>query len=63
MSKLEQDCRKYLGLPPFNNFCNVCYADAFFYLDLCQRFGKTKVDEVIEQLQSKTHVIMNGEVC
>ena len=51
---MDEDIKKFLGLPPYNNFCNIVQGDGFFYQSLCAKYGKEKVDEKIKNF-SKTY--------
>lgn len=51
---MEEDIKKFLGLPPYNNCCNIVQNDGFYYMSLCAKYGKEKVDEKIKNF-SKTY--------
>ena len=48
---LTNGCKKFMGLPPYNNFCNIVMGDGYFYQSLCGIYGKEQVDKEIERLQ------------
>lgn len=39
MNTLENECKNFLGLPPYNTFLNTAYHDGIFYQALCKEFG------------------------
>lgn len=48
---LEEQCKKYLGLPPYNEWTNICYGDGIFLFGLYNVFGKDEVTRKIEELK------------
>ena len=46
-NQLEIDCKKYLGLPPYNDNTNICYKDGYFIHSLFEKYGK---DETLKYL-------------
>lgn len=53
MSEIERDCRKLLGLQPFNDFTNLCYGDGIFYESICRKYGKKSVEDEIARLEKE----------
>lgn len=52
---LDDDMRKYLGLPPYNDWSNLVVKDSYFYTSMIQRYGKDVVDQAHLRLkQEKT---------
>lgn len=51
MSNLENDVRKYLGLPPYNTMSNICYGDGHFLMSLYKTYGKLAVMNKIKELR------------
>lgn len=43
---LNEKCRKLFGLPPYamDKDCNPSYLNRDFYDELCEQYGKEKVD-------------------
>jgi hypothetical protein len=51
---LENDCKKYLGLPPYDDFgINVCYKDIYFIQSLYEKYGKDNVLKCLNELYSR----------
>ena len=48
---LIDDCKKYLGLPPYNGFTNIVQGDGYFYAALCKKYGEQNVRHTIADLQ------------
>lgn len=51
--KLINDCKKYLGLPPYDDDSNKLWGDDRFYIALCKKYGEESVDDTIQQLESE----------
>ena len=51
MSSLIDDCKKYLGLPPYDGWTNVCVSDPYFYKSICNKYGEQNVQDAIEGLK------------
>lgn len=51
MTALEEDCRKLLGLEPFNTWTNTCFGDGFYYKSLCEKYGEDQVKTMCEKLK------------
>ena len=49
-NNLIDDCKKYLGLYPYNDWTNVCVSDSYFYKSICDKYGKQNVDDTIKIL-------------
>ena len=50
MYELENDVRKYLGLPPHNTMTNISYYDGHFLRFLYQKYGEPSVIAKIREL-------------
>ncbi len=50
-NNLIDDCKKYLGIPPYDGWTNVCMGDVYFYKSMCDRYGKQNVDDIIKSLR------------
>lgn len=46
-----EDCKKYLGLPPYNGWTNIVVSDSYFYESICKKYGKDIVNETIKMLK------------
>lgn len=53
MNNLEEMCRKYLGLPPFKDFCNIVMGDAFYLQSIYTRYGIKETDKMIDKLNRR----------
>lgn len=47
---LEEDCKRLLGLPPYDSSENPVRGDSYFRAALCTAFGDTKVDNMVAEL-------------
>lgn len=50
-NNIINDCKKYLGLPPYNDWMNIVMDDAYFYMDMCKKYGEQNVAMAIKQLK------------
>ena len=50
-SALIEDCKKYLGLAPYNTFTNINVGDIFFYNHMCKKYGTENVAYVVNNLK------------
>lgn len=41
---ITDDCKKFLGLPPYDDYSNVVVSDPHYYQDLCNKYGKQQID-------------------
>lgn len=48
---ITDDCKKYLGIFPYNDWTNICVGDSYFYKDICNRYGEQNVVNAIEELK------------
>ena len=46
-----EDCKKYLGLPPYNGWTNIVVSDFYFYKSICKKYGEDVVDKMIKMLK------------
>ena len=44
------DCKKYLGISPYDGWTNVVVNDVYFYMDMCKRYGEEIVNKTIKAL-------------
>ena len=47
------DCKKYLGLSPYNTWTNVVVSDSYFYMDMCKKYGEEIVNKTIKALKQE----------
>ena len=47
------DCKKYLGLPPHDMYCNIVQGDFYFYKFLCTKYGAENVINTIQYLKER----------
>lgn len=50
-SALIEDCKKYLGLAPYNTFTNTNVGDPFFYNYMYKKYGAEDVAYVVNNLK------------
>lgn len=50
-SALIEDCKKYLGLAPYNTFTNINVSDPFFYNHMYKKYGVADVNYVVRNLK------------
>lgn len=48
---LIDDCKKFLGLAPYNNFTNIVVGDGHYLKSLYDKYGKEIVDKTIKELR------------
>ena len=48
---LFEDCKKYLGLSPYNTWTNIVVGDNHFYMDMCKKYGEQNVINTIKELK------------
>lgn len=48
--KCLNELKKFYGLAPYDNFCNLCYYDEFFYYSIEKKFGKELVEKCEREL-------------
>lgn len=47
---LVDDCKKFLGRPPYDTWTNITIGDPYFYAEICKRYGKQNVLDTIKRL-------------
>ena len=52
-NNIINDCKMYLGLPPYNDWMNIVMSDAYFYMDMCKKYGEQNVVMTIKQLKGE----------
>ena len=45
------DCKKYLGVHPYDNWANIIVGDAYFYADMCKTYGEQNVVKTIKAIK------------
>lgn len=45
------DCKKFLGLAPYNNLTNIVAGDGHYLNSLYNKYGKEVVDKTIKELR------------
>lgn len=48
------DCKMFLGKHPYNTSTNIVEGDAFFYKDMCKRYGEENVANAIRSIEKTT---------
>lgn len=43
--KLIDDLKKFKGLPPYDDWSNICMGDGYFWHDIQKRYTKTEIEE------------------
>lgn len=51
MVDLDEKCKKYLGLSPYNTPANFLYQDYYFFKSLCEMYGEKMVRDTLEKLK------------
>lgn len=54
--KLINDCKKFLGLAPYDSWANTCFNDPFFYEDIVKKYGIRNVIQTIKELNDLRRV-------
>lgn len=49
-TELENDLKKYLGLPPYNTFTNPVVYDIYYLNSIYIKYGKELVTEALKKL-------------
>lgn len=50
---LETECRKYLGLAPYNDPANIVFYDYYFINSVCKVYGDEAVAEMLAKLRKE----------
>lgn len=51
--QLIDDCKKFLGLPPYNTWTNVVCGDIYFRMDMVRKYGEEQVVKAIKELEKR----------
>lgn len=51
--KLNDDLKKYLGLPPYNTFTNPVAYDGYYLNSLYIKYGRESVTETLNRLSKQ----------
>lgn len=51
VSNIVDDCKKFLGVPPYNHSSNICVGDIYFYKSICNTYGESNVINTCKELQ------------
>ena len=51
--ELEDDLKKYLGLPPYNTFTNLVAYDAYYLNSIYVKYGKENVAKALNRLSKQ----------
>lgn len=51
--ELENDLKKYLGLPPYDTFTNPVAYDEYYLNSLYVKYGKENVTEVLNRISKR----------
>ena len=52
-SNLIEDCKKYMGKPPYDSWTNLNVFDSYFYKDMCKKYGEDKVEEMLQKIRKE----------
>ena len=52
--ELENDLKKYLGLPPYNTFTNPVLHDIYYLNSIYIKYGKELVTEALNRLSKQS---------
>ena len=58
MNNITEDCKKYLGITPYNQVSNVCLLDIYYLESLYSKYGREKVQEEIGRLISEEPILI-----
>lgn len=53
MRNIVEDCKKYLGLAPYDTDSNIVRGDGFYYNSLCSMYGESQVQNTIKALRKE----------
>ena len=45
---IDDEVKKFLGVPPYDDYGNICKGDPIFYQSLCSIYGEKQVQEAIK---------------
>ena len=48
---MENDVKKFLGLPPYNNTTNIVVGDGFFLASLYRKYGREQINKTLKKLK------------
>ena len=51
MKELEEMLKKLYGLPPYDNFSNICYGDGYFAKSIEDKFSKEEIKRTKKKLK------------
>lgn len=51
MSELEEMLKKLYGLPPYDNWSNICYGDGYFAKSIEDKFSKEEIKQAKKKLK------------
>lgn len=50
MEELEEMLRKLYGLPPYDNWSNICYGDGYFAKSIQEKFSEEDIKRTKKRL-------------
>ena len=50
-NEIEDDVKKFLGLPPYHNTTNIVVGDGFFLASLYRKYGREQVNKTLKKLE------------
>lgn len=51
--QLIDECKKLLGLPPYDTWTNSTYGDIYVRADMVRRYGEEQVEKAIKELEKR----------
>ena len=49
---IDDEVKKFLGVPPYDDSGNICKGDPIFYRSLCSIYGEKQVQKAIKIIRS-----------
>lgn len=50
---IDDEVKKFLGVPPYDDSGNICKGDPIFYQSLCSIYGEKQVQKAIKTIRSR----------
>lgn len=51
MEELEEMLKKLYGLPPYDNWSNICYGDGYFAKSIKDKFSEQEIKQAKKKLK------------
>lgn len=52
-NNLIDDCKKYVGLPPYDSWTNLNVLDPYYYKELCKKYGEDIIKKTLQEIRDE----------